>query len=237
MKTLTPIILILALLFNAPAILLADPGTGTGTVAETIDAGSYIYLRLEQPDMWIATTPLAVSTGDQVRFSGGMEMKNFYSKSLDRTFESIFFVQNVSPLEQAAEKTPDGAAQSRAAHHAAMPDSDTVNEPAPGDIPQLDDGKSIAEIFAEAAQLIDQPVSLHAKVMKVSQKIMGKNWITLQDGTGAKPDNKVMATSSELVSVGDLVIARGTLKKDVDIGAGYQYKVLLEDATFTPSPE
>jgi hypothetical protein len=66
---------------------------------------------------------------------------------------------------------------------------------------------------------------------------MGKNWITLRDGTGTEPDNKIIATSSELVSPGDLVIASGTVKTDIDIGAGYKYKVLLEEATFSQNPE
>jgi len=34
---------------------------------------------------------------------------------------------------------------------------------------------------------------------------MGKNWITLQDGTGTAPNNRLIATSLELVGVGDLV--------------------------------
>ena len=66
---------------------------------------------------------------------------------------------------------------------------------------------------------------------------MGKNWVTLQDGTGAEPDNKLIATSEELVSPGDLVIASGTLRYDADIGSGYKYKVLLEKAIFTKSEE
>jgi hypothetical protein len=66
---------------------------------------------------------------------------------------------------------------------------------------------------------------------------MGKNWITMQDGTGTEPDNRLVATSSELVSPGDLVIASGILRKDIDIGAGYKYKILLEEATFSQSSE
>ena len=114
--------------------------------------------------------------------------------------------------------------------------ADSVQAPAPGEIPPLSDGKTIVALFAESAQLNKQAVSLRAKVMKVSQNIMGKNWITLQDGTGTEPDNKLVTTSSELVSPGDLIIARGILRKDVDIGAGYKYKVLLEEATFSQSP-
>ena len=59
--------------------------------------------------------------------------------------------------------------------------------------------------------------------------------MTLQDGTGTAPNNKLLATSAELVSPGDVVIAKGTLRNDVDLGSGYTYKILLEETTFTPN--
>ena len=95
-------------------------------------------------------------------------------------------------------------------------------------------GKTIADIFSDSAQLKEQTVSLRARVIKVSKNILGKNWITLQDGTGTEPDNKLRATSLELLEPGDIVIAKGIIRTDIDIGAGYKYKVLLEEATFSP---
>ena len=61
---------------------------------------------------------------------------------------------------------------------------------------------------------------------------LGTVWITLQDGTGTEPDNKILATSQEVVSPGDVVIAKGTVVTDMDLGYGYKYKVLLEETTF-----
>ena len=164
-------------------------------------------------------------------------MKNFHSKFLDRTFESVFFVQSVQPLGQGGEDVHGGDMQNSNAQHPPIPESNSIQAPEPGTIPKLKEGKTIADIFAESTRLNGQSVSLRAKVMKVSPKIMGKNWITLQDGTGAKPDNNIMATSHELVTAGDLVIANGILREDVDIGAGYRYKVLLEEVSFTQNPE
>ena len=69
--------------------------------------------------------------------------------------------------------------------------------------------------------------------MKVSLDISGKNWITLQDGTGTAPNNKLIATTSEVVAVGDLVTVTGVVHTDVDLGSGYNYSVLLEEAKFT----
>lgn len=60
---------------------------------------------------------------------------------------------------------------------------------------------------------------------------MGKNRITLQDGTGVAPNNKPIATSTEFVAVG-IVTARGVVHNDVDLGSGYHYAALLEDTTF-----
>ena len=69
--------------------------------------------------------------------------------------------------------------------------------------------------------------------MKFSENILGMNWITLQDGTGIAPENKLVVTSSEVAEVGDEVVVKGLVKNNVDIGAGYTYKVLLEDASFS----
>ena len=69
--------------------------------------------------------------------------------------------------------------------------------------------------------------------MKVSKNILGKNWITLQDGTGTAPENTLLATSAELAEIGDLVTAKGMVNIDVDLGSGYKYKVVLEETTFS----
>jgi hypothetical protein len=47
------------------------------------------------------------------------------------------------------------------------------------------------------------------------------------------PNNKLIATTSEVVAVGDLVTVTGVVHTDVDLGSGYNYSVLLEEVTFT----
>ena len=79
----------------------------------------------------------------------------------------------------------------------------------------------------------DQTVGLRARVIKVNENIMGKNWITLQDGTGTAPNDKLLATSLESVAPGETVTVRGVVRNDVDLGSGYRYNVLLEEAIFT----
>ena len=230
MKFPTLVLLTCLLSLMAPVSLLAETGADRGTVAETMNAGGYTYIKVKESDVWIATSTIEVSEGDQVEYSGGAEMLNFHSKSLDRTFESIWFVQKAGITGQ------DASRQTAAQGHAPIPAGtarDTaIAAPASGSIEKLDGGKNIEEILADPASLDGQEVSLRAKVIKVSENIMGMNWVTLQDGTGTAPNDKLMAISSEMVNVGDVVTAKGVLENDVDLGQGYHYTALLEEATF-----
>lgn len=64
-----------------------------GTVIETMDAASYTYLHINNDGqkLWAAIPASEVKVGDEVEIASGAEMKNFSSKSLGRTFESIIF--------------------------------------------------------------------------------------------------------------------------------------------------
>jgi hypothetical protein len=98
------------------------------------------------------------------------------------------------------------------------------------------DAYTVSELYEKSGTLDKKSVSVRGKVMKVSRGIMGKNWVHLRDGSGdaGKGTNNVVVTSQEDPKVGDVVTARGTLYKDKDFGAGYQYAVILEEGTFKP---
>jgi len=112
-----------------------------------------------------------------------------------------------------------------------------LQAPLAGEVTPLAGGKTIADIIAESAGLEGQVVKLSAKIMKVSTLILGKNWITLQDGTGTQPGTKLVVTSQEIPFKGDVVVVTGVVRTDIDIGSGYQYAVLLEEATFSAVSE
>lgn len=236
MKSIMSMLLICAFLSYLPPMMAAEPGSVTGTVAETMESDGYVYIRLED-GVWIAANKFAVSKGDKIQYSGAMEMKGFHSKSLDKSFDSILFVSRAGPVGSVVTPKP---AKPMTGHGGTGMQQDKparAATPALGDIKPLADGKTVAGIFAETQQLKEQEVSLNARVIKISKAIMGRNWITLQDGTGTEPDNTLLATSQEEVTPGDLVIVKGTVKTDIDLGYGYKYKVLLEESTFFPGQE
>ncbi len=69
----------------------------TGTVLETIPASTYVYIHVngDAADQWLAAPAIELKTGSTIRWPEGMLMPNFHSKTLDRTFEKVFFVGGV----------------------------------------------------------------------------------------------------------------------------------------------
>jgi hypothetical protein len=100
-------------------------------------------------------------------------------------------------------------------------------------VPRAEGGKTVAEIFADRAALKDKEIAVRGKVVKYTPEVMGKNWIHLRDGTGSAADgtNDVTVTTKGEAKVGDVVLVKGVVRIDRDLGSGYAYKVLVEDAT------
>ncbi len=75
-----------------------DPNVHAVSVLEVIQTTNYTYLNVfeNNRDYWIAVNKREAKKGDILYFTNGMEMRNFESKELKRTFESIYFVQDIS---------------------------------------------------------------------------------------------------------------------------------------------
>jgi hypothetical protein len=74
---------------------------------------------------------------------------------------------------------------------------------------------------------------VRGKVVKYNPEIMGKNWIHLRDGSGTATanTNDILVTTANQAKLGDIVTVKGTVRTGKDFGAGYSYKVLIEEAT------
>jgi DNA/RNA endonuclease YhcR with UshA esterase domain len=95
---------------------------------------------------------------------------------------------------------------------------------------------SIADLYKQKDTLNGKQVTLKGEVVKVNNRIMQRNFIHLQDGTGTAADgtNDVTITSQDTANVGDQITVTGTLILDHDFGAGYKYPLLVEKATIHP---
>jgi len=77
-----------------PAATMAQAGDPfSGKVVETMNSAGYTYVCLENggKKTWFAIPESKVAVGQELAFQPGGEMKNFTSKTLNRSFESIIF--------------------------------------------------------------------------------------------------------------------------------------------------
>jgi len=67
--------------------------TISGKVIETMDAKHYTYVLLEKDSKqtWLAAPKMSITVGQELEFWKGVEMRNFHSTMLNRSFETIFF--------------------------------------------------------------------------------------------------------------------------------------------------
>ena len=78
----------------------------------------------------------------------------------------------------------------------------------------------------------EKTVSVRGTVVKVNIGILDRNWIHIQDGSGAaaSKDNDLTITTDAPAEVGDVITASGVLGTNRDFGAGYAYDAILEKA-------
>jgi len=193
-------------------------------VNEVIQTTSYTYIQARQNDklQWIAIPKMEASVGETYYFHGGMEMRDFKSKELDRTFASILFLNGlVSPeVVEGGETTTNDSPQK----------TNQVEEAPQISIEPAEGGISIAELFSNKDRYANKIVKIKGKVTKYNSGIMSRNWIHLQDGSGTKGEFDITATSQEEVKVGDVVTLEGMITLDKDFGAGYFYEVIMENS-------
>ncbi len=94
-------------------------------------------------------------------------------------------------------------------------------------------GRSVAELYQQASKLANQKVRLRGTVVRSTGGINGSTYAHLRDGTGEAlhGTNDVTVTTNAVLQVADYIEVEGTVRTDVDLGLGYHYAVLLEDAT------
>ncbi|MBI4985154.1 MAG: nucleotide-binding protein [Rhodocyclales bacterium] len=208
----------------APAAPAQD-GILKGKVLEVRNVDSYTYLRLKTKDgeIWAAVDKAPLKKGANVAIENAMVMNNFESKALKKTFPQIVF-GNLAGTQAAAGAmaAPHGGAGK------AVDIGDVKVDKASGP-----DARTVAEIVGKGAELKDKAVLVRGKVVKFSAEIMGKNWVHLRDGTGSAADgtNDVLVTTQDVAKIGDVVLVKGVVRTDKDFGAGYVYKVLVEEAS------
>lgn len=198
-------------------------------VEETVDVSVYTYMRVKEDsdEYWMAVPKQAVETGKNYYYKDRVEMHDFESSELGKTFDLIYFVEEISTSPQTtmhAHQNPHTAAEMGAMH------AEHLNVKAKEEIAiePVEGGISIAELYKNREDYKNKEVTIKGKVVKVNAQIMDRNWVHLQDGTEHEGSFDITITTNENVQVGDVVTFKGKIALKKDFGSGYFYEVIME---------
>ena len=213
----------------------------TGKVLQFMNSGGYSYIYLHKDNgekVWIAVAETRINVGDRMSFKEGLVMKNFESKTLKRTFDTIVFSNGVVPQPAGAPASSPAKAATSQRQTATMGSTVAVRPKETTILIKKASGPNaytIVEIYRNRAKLDKKQVVVRGKIVKVTSGIMKKVWVHIQDGSGsqAKGTHELVCTTTAKPNLDDVVTVNGTVAKDRDFGYGYRYKVLIENATIS----
>lgn len=196
-------------------------------IVEHMDAAGYTYILANEDgnEYWIAIAQMPVEDGETLFYTQSMEMKNFTSKALDKTFESILFVEGVSKDGKNAQKTKNPMMGGKNPHTGI-----SKVEKADVDVEPVKGGISVKELYTNKKNYSGKFVKIRGVVTKFNGSIMNRNWIHIQDGTSFNSHNDITVTSDQTTKVGETIIVEGKLVLDKDFGSGYKYDAIIEEA-------
>ena len=217
------------LLAAAPFVWAQNVIVGEILEIQNVEGYSYLRLKTAQGDTWAAVPTAKVKKGEKVTIAEPMVMNNFESKALKRKFDKVVFGTLANDKAVAAAAAAQPAVPKNAGPHA-VPKGP---EAADAKVPKASgpDARTVAEVLAKPDALKEKSVVVRAKIVKINSGIRGVNWVHLRDGSGsaASGNNDLIVTTKEELKVGDIVTMKGVVRTDKDFGAGYVYKVLVEE--------
>jgi len=209
-------------------------------VLEVIQVDNYTYLRVKEgeKELWIAAPTIDTKVGETLYYENGMLMTDFESKELKRKFDAILFVDKISKDRSFMEAAKDSPLVMPPGHpNAENKTADVPNMGSPKETVQQDikiepskNGKSIADILKNPKLYEGKKVIVKGKVTKYTGGVMGKNWVHIQDGTKYNGKFEIVITTTAELKEGDNAEFEGPITLNKDLGFGYFFEVLMEDA-------
>ena len=209
--------------------IFSNLGVASGEVQETMNSGGYTYIKVK--DTWFAGPLADVKVGDKVSIHPSMDMTDFYSSTLDRNFDKIYFVDGVMNGYDSGDNGTAKWLHALSTQGAVNPSRTKAIE-----INKLENGTTVAEIFRNSKALEGKEVKLRGKVVKFTGEIMDTNWLHIQDGTDFEGAYDLTVTTDKTAGIGDQIVVTGKVATNKDFGYGYTYNVIIEDADIRIEP-
>jgi hypothetical protein len=209
---------------DAPALRSDHSAAGKieGIVLDMVDVPGYTYVQveIEGKSVWAAAPSVPVQIGDTVSFATNMPMVNFYSNSLQREFELIYFVDRfVSDGGTSSIDSEAASAHGRMGVQEAFQPVQKFSKAA--------GGYTVAEVLAQSDDLEGKPVRVRGQVVKFTPNVMSTNWLRIMDGSS---NQHLIVPTEAAAAINDVVLVEGKLAINLDVGQGFVLPTVLQDA-------
>ncbi|WP_242084878.1 hypothetical protein [Aestuariivivens sediminis] len=195
---------------------------------EVYHVSEYTYIRgLEEgSEKWIAGPTTNIKVGETFYYDKSMEMPNFQSKELNKTFEMVYFVEHISQTKEGLDRPMVSGTNmtGTGSQRTTVERKDIKIEASESTI-------TIEELLKNKEAYNNKVVRLKGEVTKYNPAIMNVNWIHIQDGSEFNGEFDLTVTTTAEVRVGDVVTVEGKVTLNKDFGAGYKYDIIIENAT------
>ena len=167
---------------------------------------------------------IALSSCSKTNFKESTTSNNF-------TSPQTMLVESASP-DSKEEKLTSPAAPELPPGHPVLDGNERKDMPKENitNIKKVNGGYTVEECFKNKSTLDGKTVSIRGKVTKYNSGILNKNWIHLQDGTGSAGTNDIEVTTTSSANVNDVIVVTGVIHYNKDIGSGYSFAGIIEDA-------
>lgn len=188
----------------------ADGWANTGpTVVEQVvdrEASQLLSVRQGPWQTWIEVPAVGAKVGDYVLLGRGSARRDVTIAEIGQTVSEVVDIANVQVVDEATARQ-------------------TLAASAPKD------AVAVQTVYAELEQRADQPIVVYGTVVKATSAV-GSIWVHIQDGTGDETagTHDLTIQTQQSVARGQRVAFRGVLHKNVDLGFGYHYDALVQEA-------
>lgn len=202
----------------------SDPASHHVTVKEILQTDTYTYLFVTEndKDYWIAASKMEPKVNSDLYYKNGLEMIDFKSKELNRSFDKVLFVDNISNTPILATSSLVNDSIHKGIKNQELK-TDIHVERAPG-------GITIAELYKNGNDYANKKIVVRGQVVKINNNIMDRNWVHLKDGTSNEGKSDLTFTTKDEVKMGDIVTFEGMVSLNKEYGAGYVYPLIVENA-------
>ncbi len=210
-----------------------------GEILSIENAMGYKYLKVKEDgkELWVAIANAPVKVGEKIGYDKQTIMKDFKSKSLNKSFKEIIFASDVYLAEKNTTPIKDlqdilGLSSTTETKKEKAIEK-KISKPAKPFVKK--EFYTVEEIFMWKDFLKNENIKVKGEILKISKQIMKLDWIHIQDGTGNsknRTDDLVFTIKNISFKAGDKVIAQGKLIVDKDFGYGYFYKVIIQESSF-----